>query len=152
MSEYRVRLLDEVRDFEGVNDYTLDTKGRLLVPAAYREALADGLCVVPGLDPCLDVWTREGYADRKRAAARLPVGSRDARRLRHLIMSVTTLEMDGQHRVTLPARLRAQLGLDREITVVGNLDHLEIWDRGVYANYMAEARASTAGFDTDFDL
>ncbi len=152
VTTYKDQLLDAGREFEGEYPYTLDTKGRLVFPAPFRDEFRDGLCVVPGLDGCLDVWTREGYGQRKRAAARLPGGSLEARKLRRMTMSVVTLEMDGQHRVTLPQKLRDDHRLEREVTVFGNIDHVEIWDRGVFADYMAAVRDSGTSFDTDFDL
>ncbi|HKJ54866.1 MAG TPA: hypothetical protein VJ978_02665 [Nitriliruptoraceae bacterium] len=152
MTTYRERLIEEGRDFQEVVYYSLDAKGRFVFPTAFRDEFADGLFVAQGLDRCLDVWTREGYGQQKLMAARLPVGSREARQMRRVVMSVHQLDMDGQHRVTLPKKLRREMGLDREITIVGNLDHLEIWDRSVYRAYMDEATTSLSTFDSELDL
>lgn len=152
MTTYRERLIEEGREFEERFNYNLDTKGRFVFPPAFRDEFADGLYVAPGLDRCLDVWTKEGYGQQKLMAARLPVGSREARQMRRVVMSVRRLEMDGQHRVTLPLEVRQDMGLDREITIVGNLDHLEIWDRAVLRNYMGDATTSLSTFDSDLEL
>lgn len=152
MTTFRERLLSEGRDFEEWFDYSLDAKGRFVFPTSFRDEFADGMFLAPGLDGCLDVWTQEGYSEQKLMAARLPVGSRDARQIRRSIMHGRQVALDGQHRLTLPAPLRKSFGLEREITIVGNLDHLEIWDREVYADYMSEANVSRSTFDSELML
>lgn len=152
MTTYGERLLNEGREFEEGFEYSLDAKGRFVFPTSYRDAFETGLFLTSGLDGCLDVWTREGHSQQKLMAARLPVASRNARQIRRSIISGRWVKLDGQHRLTLPAPMRKSFDLEREITIVGNIDHLEIWARELYADYMDDANAARATFDSELPL
>lgn len=147
MSDYAIRMIEEGRDLGGDYPRTLDDKGRLVFPVEFREAFADGLWVMVGKDRCLEAWTAEGHKHNKLEIVRKPVTSRSVRLQRSLIMAAREVELDSQHRVTLPHELRDEVGLDREILVKGNVDHVQIWDRSTYRAFLRQAGEHAAALD-----
>lgn len=124
--------------FLGTHAPRLDEKGRLVLPAKFRDGLAGGLVMVKGQEHSIVVWPA---ADFEAYAARLNEASRsDARVRAHLrvLFSGAFDEIpDKQGRVTVPPALRAYAGLDREVVVVGNGSTFEIWDAQSWESYLA---------------
>ena len=116
----------------------LDEKGRLIMPAKFRDELADGVVLTRGQDRCIYVFSAEefeGFHDRIRQA---PVSSKQARDYLRLLLAGAHQERpDAQHRVTLPPALRAYAGLERELTVNGVGGRIEIWDTATWEAYYA---------------
>jgi MraZ protein len=119
--------------FRGTFDHTLDAKNRLTVPARYRAALAEGVVIARPLDlkPCVTVWRPEQYDEyTRRALSELPPLSPRLTELeRFFYGSSHDSELDAAGRIMLPAKLRADAGIDREVVVVGVGGHLELWDK-----------------------
>jgi transcriptional regulator MraZ len=121
--------------FIGEYEHTIDDKSRLTLPVRFRDALAKGVVLSRGLDGSVDVYPREAWE--------LTVVSRigeldpllpDTRTLqRHFFGGASEDTPDKQGRVHVPVSLQRHGRLDREVTVVGNYDHLEIWDRTAWA-------------------
>ncbi|MBU6244400.1 MAG: division/cell wall cluster transcriptional repressor MraZ [Actinomycetales bacterium] len=124
--------------FLGTHAPRLDEKGRLVLPAKFRDGLAGGLVMVKGQEHSIVVWPA---AEFEAYAARLNEASRsDARVRAHLrvLFSGAFDEIpDKQGRVTVPPALRAYAGLDREVVVVGNGSTFEIWDAQSWESYLA---------------
>ncbi|MDO5696567.1 MAG: division/cell wall cluster transcriptional repressor MraZ [Dermatophilus congolensis] len=134
--------------FLGTHNPRLDDKGRLILPAKFRERLAPGLVVTRGQEHCLYVFPMDEFvkvADDLRAA---PMTSKAARDYMRVFLSGASDEIpDKQGRVTIPTALRQYAGLDRELTVIGAGSRLEIWDTTAWETYLAsteEAFADTA--------
>lgn len=134
--------------FLGTHTPRLDDKGRLNLPAKFRERLAPGLVVTRGQEHCLYVFPMDEFvkvADDLRAA---PMTSKAARDYLRVFLSGASDEIpDKQGRVTIPPALRQYAGLDRELTVIGAGSRLEIWDTTAWETYLAgteEAFAETA--------
>lgn len=136
--------------FLGTYTPSLDDKGRLILPARFREELAAGLVVTKGQERCLAVWTAEGFAEltaQMRDAAR--PGSPDAvigRSWRdyHRVFfaSAYDCQPDTQGRIVIPAPLREYAGLTRECVVIGADTRLEVWDAKAWAEYLAGAESA----------
>ncbi len=124
--------------FLGTHTPRLDDKGRLILPAKFREKLASGLVVTRGQERCLYVFPMEEFvkvADDLRAA---PVTSKAVRDYLRVFLSGASDEIpDKQGRVTIPATLRAYAGLDREVTVIGAGSRVEVWDTAAWEAYLA---------------
>ena len=134
--------------FLGTHTPRLDDKGRLNLPAKFRERLAPGLVVTRGQEHCLYVFPMDEFvkvADDLRAA---PMTSKAARDYLRVFLSGASDEIpDKQGRVTIPPALHQYAGLDRELTVIGAGSRLEIWDTTAWETYLAgteEAFAETA--------
>jgi MraZ protein len=127
----------------GEHEHSLDDKNRLTLPAKLRAAFEDGVVVSRGLDGCLYAYPRAEWqrlADR--IAALDPLGE-DARRMRrHFFSGASQGELDRQGRLVLSPTLIEYAGLEREVTVAGVHDHLEIWDRAKWRQQLHEVEGS----------
>jgi MraZ protein len=124
--------------FLGTHSPRLDDKGRMVLPAKFREGLAAGLVFTKGQERSIVVWPAAEFAEY---AERLSVASRSDSAVRaylRVLFSGATDEIpDRQGRVMVPAALREYAGLDREVIVVGNGTTLEIWNSSSWEQYLA---------------
>lgn len=115
--------------FMGTYDHSIDTKGRVIVPAKFREALGDSFVVTLGLDGCLFVYPNEEWEDFVNQLKELP-GSKEARKLqRYFMAGAAPCDVDKQGRVLIPSNLREKAGLEKDIVFVGVMSKIEIWSR-----------------------
>jgi MraZ protein len=117
--------------FRGHFDYSLDAKKRLNVPPKFRASFSSGLVLAKGLEPCVAIWTPDGFeAWTESFLSRLGPLSPERRKLtRFFAGSSFDAELDSAGRATLNQALIDHAGIQKEVVVVGNLDHLEVWDR-----------------------
>ncbi len=131
--------------FLGTHAPRLDDKGRLILPAKFREQLEAGVVVTRGQERCLYVFPVaefERIADQLRQA---PVTSKQARDYLHVFLSGASDEVpDKQGRITLPPLLRTYAGLDRDCAVIGAGQRVEIWDAVAWDAYLAQQEQSFA--------
>lgn len=125
--------------FFGTYTPKLDDKGRLTLPAKFRDALAGGLMVTKGQDHSLAVYPREEFVALARRAAAVSRSNPQARAfVRNLAASTDEQYPDAQGRITLSADHRRYAGLSKECVVVGSVDFIEIWDAQAWRNYLEE--------------
>jgi MraZ protein len=131
--------------FLGTHLPRLDDKGRLILPAKFRDQLEAGVVVTRGQERCLYLYPIAEFrqqADKLRAA---PVTSKKARdHLRVLLSGAFDEVPDRQGRITLPAGLRTYAGLDRDVAVLGMGERVEIWDSPTWEAYLAEQEQAYA--------
>jgi MraZ protein len=124
--------------FLGTHAPRLDDKGRLVLPAKFRDGLAAGLVLTKGQERSIVVWPAAEFAAY---AAQLAEASRtDAavRAFQRVLFSGAADEIpDRQGRITVPQSLRDYAGLDRDVVVVGNGTTVEIWAEAAWSNYLA---------------
>jgi MraZ protein len=129
--------------FRGLHEHSLDSKDRLTVPSRFRAALADGVVLSKGLDPCVWVHTTEAF-DRLSddfISPHSPFGL-DARRMRRRFHGGSSDEkIDSAGRVRIPKNLVEHAGLDGPCVVVGAGEYLEIWDAEAWVVQEAELDA-----------
>ena len=118
--------------FRGQFDYSLDAKNRLNVPAKFRPAFAGGVVLAKALEPCVAIWSPTAFEHWTESfLSNLNPVSKERRSLaRYFAGNSWDAELDSAGRVTLGAPLLAHAGISKEVVVVGNLDHIEVWDRG----------------------
>jgi MraZ protein len=133
--------------FLGRHRHTIDAKGRLSVPARFREALAeyqgDELVVVPEIhDRCLEVHPMEEWRKLSAKLQDQPRFSADVRDAGRLYFSrAHEIALDGVGRILLPPDLREQVGLGKDVVLVGlSLSYFEIWDRGRFEEFDRDNR------------
>ena len=116
--------------FRGHFDYSLDAKNRLNVPAKFRAAFSSGVVLAKALEPCVAVWTPDTFERWTESfLSNLNPVSPERRKLtRYFAGNSFDLELDSAGRVTLNQALLEHAGIDKEVVIVGNLDHLEVWD------------------------
>lgn len=126
--------------FTGTHQHALDAKGRVILPARFREQLAGGLYLTPGQDHCVDVYPVPAFEQRVAELRARPREDRRARAVQRVFLANAHLETpDGQGRVTIPPVLREYAGLTRDLAVVGADDHIEIWDHDRWEQYLSDA-------------
>jgi MraZ protein len=117
----------------GEFDHTLDPKGRITLPARYRDYFRDGVVLVRFQDnePCVRVYHPDAW-DEFDAKYLEPLNvfenEEDSWRTRSIYRNQDTLELDRQGRVLLPSQRVKELGLSGKVKIIGNRTHLEIWD------------------------
>ena len=120
--------------FMGEYNHSLDEKGRVIMPSKFRELLGENFVVTQGLDGCLFVYANEEWERFVEGLRQLP-GNKEARQLQRYFMAGATLcEVDKQGRILLPAKLRQQAGLEKEVIFVGVLSKIEIWSKERWEN------------------
>ncbi len=139
--------------FSGKAEHTLDAKGRVILPARYRERLNGGLYLSPGQDRCIDVYPLPEFERAVERLRKLPRENRKARAYIRIFLSGSEQEIpDSQGRITIPQHLRDWAGLGKDLTIVGNMDKVEIWDRESWEAYQGEHEPDFADIDTPFDF
>ena len=127
----------------GEHDHALDEKNRLTLPSKLRGAFDEGVVVTRGLDGCLFAWPVAGWGKMAERIDSVDPLSADGRRLRrHFFSGASHGELDKQGRMVLPAGLLKGVGIEREVTVAGMYDHLEIWDRATWRTQLHEVEGS----------
>lgn len=136
--------------FLGTYTPKLDDKGRLTLPAKFREELAGGLMVTKGQDHSLAVYPKEEFVRIARKAAQVSRSNPEARAfIRNLAASADEQRPDSQGRITLTAAHRKYAGLTKECVVIGSMDFLEIWDAEAWTRYQAETESAFADASDD---
>ena len=115
--------------FMGEYNHTIDSKGRIIVPSKFREALGDTFVLTCGLDGCLFVYPNSEWESFLTKLSSLP-GSKEARQLqRYFLAGATECEVDKQGRILIPTKLRNAAKLEKEVVFVGILSKIEIWSK-----------------------
>jgi MraZ protein len=116
--------------FRGQHDHNLDSKDRVTVPARFRAAMADGVVLAQGLDPCVEVYPVAAYTEfEQRFLADLNPFDRDGRMMQRRFHARSVDEtLDSAGRIHVPRQLIEYAGLEGTCTVVGVMDHLEVWN------------------------
>ncbi len=121
--------------FSGKYYYTLDSKGRLIIPAPFREIISSNynpkLYVVNDIfDNCLHIYPQEEWSKLEEKVRTLPKMDEDVKLfIRKVIGSAQEVEIDKQGRILVSAAQREDAGLNSEIVIVGQLDKIDLWDR-----------------------
>ena len=131
--------------FLGTHSPLLDDKGRLFLPAKFRDELAGGLVITKGQERCLFVFPMAEFtqiAEQLRAA---PVTHKAARAYSRVFFASASDEVpDKQGRITIPPKLREWASLDKDVVVIGAMNRLEIWDEAAWTAYSEEQEAAFA--------
>lgn len=132
----------------GEYNHTLDEKGRLVLPSKFRADLADGCVVTKGQERCLYVFPLSQWSDEEARVRSLPRTDQRARRFaRSFFASADHQEQDKQGRVQVHGKLRDYAGLQKEVTIVGVSDRVEIWDTETWERLQTEADEYYAGIE-----
>ena len=136
--------------FLGTHFPKLDAKGRLILPARFRDDLAAGLVLTKGQERCLVVWPRaefEVYSQRLRTNAQANAQVRAVTRV--FFSSAFDESVDAQGRLTIPPVLRDYAGLERELAVVGADTRIEIWSSRAWDAYLGQHEQAFAELDLE---
>ena len=126
----------------GSYEHTLDNKGRLFIPRQLKNGLNEGskLYVLQGFEGCLSVYNELEFTKLVEECSLLSFNKKNNRAyLRTMLASVMELIVDKVGRIQLPAAALSKYQISREVTVIGVVDHFEIWDSNKFNKYQAEA-------------
>ncbi len=124
--------------FLGEYEHTIDTKGRMAVPAKFRGQLDRGAVISKGMGRCLSVYTMTRWEEKSGALVEGKTNEELRDFERRIYPSASEIELDSQGRLVIPAKLREYAGLTGEVTVAGVRDHIEVWDRQTWQEYQTK--------------
>ncbi|MDQ1484211.1 MAG: transcriptional regulator MraZ [Actinomycetota bacterium] len=131
--------------FLGTHTPRLDDKGRIFLPARFRDRLASGLVVTKGQERCLYIFPMDEFMRVAETMRSAPVTNRVVRDYLRVFLSGASDETpDKQGRVTVPPNLREYAGLDRDCTVIGAGERVEVWDTNAWDTYLASTEQAFA--------
>lgn len=128
-----------------IGQYTqkIDEKNRIIIPTKFRSNLGENAYITIGHDKCLAIYTEEGYAKLQENLMQFSDNKQDHRmHVRAIVANTKECDFDTHGRVNLPANLIAFASINKEIVIVGNLDHVEVWSKESWDEYNAKAIAS----------
>ncbi|MFE4470651.1 division/cell wall cluster transcriptional repressor MraZ [Leifsonia sp. NPDC056824] len=136
--------------FLGTYAPKLDEKGRIILPAKFRDELASGLVLTRGQEHCVYVFSQREFEALHEKIRQAPVTSKQARDYLRVFLSGASSEVpDKQNRVTVPTALRSYAALDRDLVVIGAGSRAEIWDAEAWETYLAEQEAAFANTEEE---
>lgn len=120
----------------GQYEHTLDAKGRVIIPAKFREELGDKFVLTKGLDNCLFVYSLQEWLAIEAKLKTLPLTKKDARAFtRFLLAGAIECETDRQGRILIPANLREHARIEKDVIFIGVSTRVEIWSNEVWKEY-----------------
>ncbi len=135
--------------FLGEFEHTIDDKGRVAVPARFREDLQEGLVLTRGFDHCLQVFPRPTWQSLAQRISSLSLGNEEARNLRRLLFSgAAEVEVDRQGRILIPQNLREYAALSEQVVIAGLDTYFEIWARDRWQEVLERLDSSGSSIAT----
>lgn len=129
--------------FMGEYQHNLDKKGRLFIPARFREGLGDSFVVTKGLDGCLFVYPRPEWEALEQKLKSLPFTRADARAfVRFFFSGAAECEADKQGRILIPGSLREYAGLEKDAVIIGVSSRVEVWSKDRWERYSDRAASA----------
>lgn len=117
--------------FYGEYKHTIDTKGRLFIPAKLREKLGDNFILSRGFDKCVCIYPKEEWENFTAKLEELPV-AKERRVRRYFYAGSDEGSIDAQGRVTVNQNFRTFANLEKDVVIVGNRSHLELWSASAW--------------------
>lgn len=125
--------------FMGQFSHSIDAKGRIIVPAKFREGLGLRFVATKGNDNCLNIYTMEEWDKLVERLNALPTSNKIARMyVRKITANAAECEPDNNGRILIPQNLREYAGIEKDIVSIGVNDHVEIWDKDTWDKYNVE--------------
>ena len=128
----------------GEYTHNLDTKGRMAIPAKFRDKLTAGAIITRGLDNCLFLFTNAEWETLAGKLIALPLAQANSRAFVRLMLSgAMDVALDAQGRILIPDYLRAYAGLKKEVVVTGLYNRIEVWDGDTWARYKQKTEGAS---------
>lgn len=127
--------------FMGEHHHSIDDKGRLIIPAKFREELKERFIITRGIENCLFVYPEENWQKIVTKLESLPFTKKDARSfIRFFLSGATVAEFDKQGRINITSPLINYAGIKKDCVVIGTGDRLEIWSQEAWNAYFDSAK------------
>jgi len=125
--------------FIGEYNFSVDTKGRIAIPAKFRAMLGKGAVVTRGLDNCLSVYPKTEWIVVAKKLSSLPISQANSRAFSRLMLAgAMAVEFDGQGRIVLPEYLRQYAAIGKKVVIAGLFNRLEVWAEDKWAAYRGQ--------------
>jgi len=129
--------------FMGEYQHNMDSKGRVIIPAKFRDKLGEKFVATRGLDNCLFVYPMNEWSVLENKLTSLPLTSKNARTfVRFFFSGATECELDKQGRISIPANLRDYGNLSKETVIIGLANRIELWSKDRWDKYLDNAEDS----------
>ncbi|KGG80560.1 division/cell wall cluster transcriptional repressor MraZ [Caloranaerobacter azorensis] len=129
--------------FIGEYQHSIDKKGRLIIPAKFREDLGESFILTKGLDNCLFVYPKDEWKVLEEKLKSLPLTRKDARAfVRFFFAGATECELDKQGRILIPSNLRQHCKLVKDAIIIGVSNRVEIWSKEEWILYNEDENLS----------
>lgn len=119
--------------FMGQYEHSIDTKGRIIIPARFRENLGESFVVTRGLDGCLFLYPDAEWQKFVEKLQSLPSNQNTRRMQRQFLSKAMEVAIDKQGRILIPSLLREIASLEKEVVFVGMMNRIEVWDKQTLA-------------------
>lgn len=129
--------------FMGQYHHNVDLKGRIIIPAKFRDELGNIIVLTRGLDGCLSVYTQQQWQTIYEQLIKLPSTKKESRMyVRTFMANAAECELDNQGRILIPPTLIKSAEIAKECIVIGSGDHVEIWAKDSWENFQEKADES----------
>ncbi len=129
--------------FMGEYKHNMDKKGRVIIPASFRDDLGEKFVMTRGLDNCLFVYPSEEWEILENKLTSLPITNKSSRTfVRFFFSGATECNFDKQGRISIPINLRDYADLNKEIVIIGLANRIELWASTNWDGYLSEAEDS----------
>lgn len=126
----------------GTFNLTLDNKNRISLPTKLRSFFDSSIVINRGFENCLEIRKPADFESYFQTFNNFPNTQKDTRTLKRLIFANANLvELDSANRILIPNNLISDAKLDKEIVLIGQFDHLEVWDKVQYEQYLASSES-----------
>lgn len=130
--------------FLGEYKHNLDIKGRMAIPAKFRDKLTAGAIITRGIDNCLFVFANAEWEVLAQKLIALPLAQANSRAfVRLMLAGASDVEIDNQGRILIPDYLRKYAGLKKEVVVAGLYNRIEVWDEAAWQSYKTKTESSS---------
>ena len=128
----------------GEFQHSLDTKGRMAIPAKFRDKLLSGAIITRGIDNCLFVFANAEWEALATKLIALPLAQANSRAfVRLMLAGATDVTLDNQGRILIPDYLRKYAGLKKDVVVAGLYNRIEVWDESAWQSYKTKTESSS---------
>ena len=128
----------------GEYKHTVDTKGRIAIPAKFREKISAGAIITRGIDNCLFLFAVKDWEALASKLTALPLAQANSRAfVRLMLAGAMDVALDNQGRILIPDYLRKYAGFKREVVIAGLVNRIEIWDAGEWERYKQKTESAS---------
>lgn len=139
--------------FYGEFQHTIDQKGRIIIPAAFRKELDVTFMIAKGLEGCLFIFSMPRWNSLVEKIETLPLSNTKAREFtRFFFSSAAECKIDSHYRILVPPDLRVHAGLEKDVTIVGVGNRVEVWSRDRWEKYMSGESLSPESLSETFAM
>lgn len=138
--------------FIGEYTHSIDNKGRVIMPSAFRDGLGEKFYVTKGMEGCVFVYDQEQWKALEEKTKTLRLTSKKARQFERIFYApAREIEFDKQGRFVIPQNLREYAEIEGEATIIGVSSRIEIWDKNKYSEYMNSSQMDYDNIIDDFE-